>query len=46
MKLQESERLNAVLSTIRDDLVALDLGLKGDLTMTDEMDMLAKVRMI
>lgn len=45
MHLQESERLNGVLTTIRDDLDELGLGLRGDLTMTEEMDLLAKVQL-
>jgi dynein heavy chain len=39
--LQESERLNIVLSTIRTSLAELTLGLKGDLVMSESMDALA-----
>ena len=39
--LQESERMNIVLSTIRASLAELSLGLKGDLVMSESMDALA-----
>jgi len=38
--LQEAERLNILLSEIRRSLTELDLGLKGDLTITDRMEAL------
>jgi len=39
--LQESERMNIVLSTIRTSLDELALGLKGDLVMSESMEALA-----
>ena len=37
---QESERMNVLLSTMRRSLAELDLGLKGDLTMSEPMEKL------
>merc|ERR1711990_1257362 len=39
--LQECERMNTLLFTIRTSLTDLDMGLKGQLNITDEMDQLA-----
>ena len=38
--IQESERMNVLLSEIKRSLAELDLGLKGDLTMSDPMETL------
>jgi len=40
--IQESERMNVLLTEMRRSLMELDLGLKGDLTMTDPMEQLMK----
>ena len=39
---QESERMNALLTAMRRSLIELNLGLKGDLTMTEPMEKLTK----
>ena len=39
--IQEVERMNILLSTIRISLIELDAGLKGQLNITDAMDLLA-----
>ncbi len=39
--LQESERMVALITLIRTNLAELDLGLKGDLTMSEPMERLA-----
>ena len=41
--IQESERMNVLLAELRRSLDELDLGLKGDLTMTEPMENLMKV---
>jgi len=38
--IQESERMNVLLTEMKRSLLELDLGLKGDLTMTDPMERL------
>ena len=38
--LQESERMNVLLSSMKQSLAELDLGLKGDLTMSEPMEKL------
>ena len=38
--IQESERMNVLLSEMKRSLAELDLGLKGDLTMSDPMEKL------
>jgi len=38
--IQESERINVVIIEIKRSLIELDLGLKGDLTMTGQMELL------
>jgi len=40
LPLQETERLVALLTAIRRSLAELDLGLKGDLTMSESMETL------
>lgn len=40
LDVQESERMNGLLSTMRRSLAELDLGLKGDLTMSEPMEKL------
>jgi len=42
--IQESERMNNLLAEMKRSLAELDLGLKGDLTMTEPMERLMKVR--
>lgn len=39
--LQECERMNILTNTIKTSLIDLDRGLKGELNITDDMDMLA-----
>ena len=39
--LQECERMNILTNTIKSTLIDLDRGLKGELNITDDMDMLA-----
>ena len=39
---QEAERMNALMTAMRRSLVELNLGLKGDLTMTEPMEKLTK----
>jgi dynein heavy chain len=41
--IQESERMNNLLAEMKRSLAELDLGLKGDLTMTEPMERLMKV---
>lgn len=41
--LQESERMNLLLAEMRRSLAELDLGLKGDLTMSEPMERLMEV---
>lgn len=38
--IQESERMNILLAEMKRSLMELDLGLKGDLTMTEPMEKL------
>jgi dynein heavy chain len=40
--LQECERMNTLIFTIRSSLTDLDMGLKGQLNITDDMDMLSE----
>ncbi len=42
MAIQEAERWNILLSEMRRSLAELDLGLKGDLTMTEPMASVAR----
>ena len=42
VRVQEAERMNALLVAMRRSLVELNLGLKGDLTMTEPMEKLTK----
>ena len=41
--MQEAERMNALLSRIRATLRELDMGLKGDLTISEPMERLMQV---
>ena len=43
--IQEAERMNALLSRIRSTLRELDMGLKGDLTISEPMERLMQVRL-
>ena len=40
--IQESERMNMLLAEMKRSLAELDLGLKGDLTMSEPMERLMK----
>lgn len=40
--LQECERMNILISTIKTSLIELDMGLKGQLNITDAMDELSR----
>jgi Dynein heavy chain C-terminal domain len=42
--MQEAESCNSILALIRADLHELEAGLKGDLTMSADLDTLLKVR--
>ncbi len=43
---QETERMNVLLARIRSTLAELDLGLKGDLTMSEPMERLMQARSV
>ena len=42
VSIQEVERMNILLSTMRNSLIELELGLKGALNITDAMEVLSQ----